>query len=54
MPKPDNILKDMSMLINFKSYEHRALRLNAQKYDIKAQIIISQKLNCAICYKPLL
>jgi hypothetical protein len=54
MHKPDNKLKVMSMLINPEPYIKRALRLAAEKKNIRSQIIISQNLKCAICHKPLL
>lgn len=54
MHKPDNKLKTMSMLINPEPYIRRALRLTAEKENIRSQIRISQNLNCAICQKPLL
>ena len=42
------------MLIDSKPYIERALKLIASKGNIRAQCIISQKLKCAICHKPLL
>jgi len=49
-----NKLKAMSMLINPEPYIKRALRLAAEKKNIKSQITISQNLKCTICHKPLL
>jgi hypothetical protein len=54
MFKPSNRLKTLSMLIDAKSYNERALRLKAAKNDVLAQCIISQKFTCAICLNPLL
>lgn len=54
MIKPDNKLRDMSMLINPEPYIRRALRLTAIKKNVRAKIILDQNLTCAICHKPLL
>jgi retron-type reverse transcriptase len=54
MFKPSNKLKSLSMLIDSKPYIERALKLTAFKGNIREQCIISQKLKCAICHKPLL
>lgn len=47
-------MKTLSMLIDAKSYNERALRLKAAINDVLAQCIISQKFTCAICLNPLL
>lgn len=56
MVKPTNTLKSMSMYINPEPYVKRALKLKAgqTRGDDRAQCIISQKLECAICKKPLM
>lgn len=54
MFKPSNKLKSVSMLIDSKPYIERALKLTASKDNVRAQLIVSQKLKCAICQKPLL
>lgn len=54
MFKPSNKLKSTSMLIDSKPYIERALRLKASKSDVRAQCLISQNFNCALCRKPLL
>jgi hypothetical protein len=56
--KPTNTLKSMSMYINPEPYVKRALKLKAGEARgedrAQAQCIISQKLECAICKKPLM
>lgn len=54
MFKPDNKLKEMSMLINPEPYILRALRITANKQDVRSTIILGQNLTCSICNKPLL
>lgn len=46
MIKPDNKLRDMSMLINPEPYIRRAQRLTAIKQNVRAKIILNQNLTC--------
>jgi hypothetical protein len=54
MIKPDNGLRELSMLINPKPYINRALRITALKQDSRSQVMLKQKLICAMCEKPIL
>jgi hypothetical protein len=42
------------MLINPEPYINRALRITALKQDSRSQVMLKQKLICAMCEKPIL